>query len=364
MVRGSIALAVLALLFALLFQYRAGSALNHLAAGSVMPTGNLLALDGASPWVRPLYETINFLHAIWMPFVLGILIAATLIALLPELGGKLARQGAAGSLLGVLFALPNMFCSCCAGPLFAGLYRGGASLEAALSVYVAAPSLNVAVLIVAFSLLPTELALARAILGMLAAGAVAFLAAGISARWLKAGKPEVLPGRGEWLFMRTVGRLLGAYCEFLDLKVEPRAGVSVGLLLSRWVMTVWRLLRVAVPLIFLGVLAVEALLTAGVHPAVTAWGGGLFGVAVVSALGTILMIPSFAEVPLALGLLKAGMGLGPAAAILITAPAVSLPSLLLVGWAVRDHRVGLVLGGLIFLLGVLAGLVFSVLGGP
>jgi len=55
-----------------------------------------------------------------------------------------------------------------------------------------------------------------------------------------------------------------------------------------------------------------------------------------------------------------GMGVAPAVALLITAPVVSLPSLIVIGRATRSRKIPLIVGVLVFLLGVAGGWVFSI----
>ncbi|MDP2727735.1 MAG: permease, partial [Dehalococcoidia bacterium] len=76
-------------------------------------------------------------------------------------------------------------------------------------------------------------------------------------------------------------------------------------------------------------------------------------------LGTMVMIPTFTEILLVREFMGAGLSTGAAVAILISAPAVSLPSLIVVGSTLKDYKVPLLLGILIFLLGVVGGLLFA-----
>ena len=77
-------------------------------------------------------------------------------------------------------------------------------------------------------------------------------------------------------------------------------------------------------------------------------------------LGTLLVIPTAGEIPLAQGLSAAGFGLGVVGALLITLPAVSLPSMVMVGRALT-WRVTVAIACVVAVAGVVAGLVLTAL---
>lgn len=66
-------------------------------------------------------------------------------------------------------------------------------------------------------------------------------------------------------------------------------------------------------------------------PGLTIHASGFTAIAALSILGTLFVIPTAGEVPIIQTLLHHGMSVGAAAALLITLPAISLPSL----WIVR-----------------------------
>ncbi len=71
----------------------------------------------------------------------------------------------------------------------------------------------------------------------------------------------------------------------------------------------------------------------------------------------MLMVPTWTEIPLAVGLINNGLT-GIAAAVLISLPAVSIPCLFIIGGAVRSLKVVLILGFSVLLTGILAGIIF------
>ncbi len=69
------------------------------------------------------------------------------------------------------------------------------------------------------------------------------------------------------------------------------------------------------------------------------------------------MVATWTEIPVAAVLAAQGLT-GPAAALLITLPVVSLPGILIFGVALGNSRVPLLLGAVAFGLGVIAGWMF------
>ena len=131
-------------------------------------------------------------------------------------------------------------------------------------------------------------------------------------------------------------------------------------LLVRWARACWQLSIGLVPeylLIVIVLGAVRAWLFPAMNPAV----GHSLGLLLVLALaGTLFVIPTAGEVPIVQTLMAFGMGAGGGAALLVTLPAVSLPSLVMVGRAV-PARVLLFIAGSVVLLGVLSGFAASAL---
>lgn len=72
--------------------------------------------------------------------------------------------------------------------------------------------------------------------------------------------------------------------------------------------------------------------------------------------GTLFVIPTAGDVPIVQAMFSLGMGAGPAAALIMTLPAVSLPSLAMLG-RVFSLRVRLVIAVGVVISGIVAGLI-------
>ena len=109
--------------------------------------------------------------------------------------------------------------------------------------------------------------------------------------------------------------------------------------LNEWVNQTWFFTWQILPLLFAGVLIAGFLMgrpntNAGILPASwiqTAVGGNSLGANLLASISSALMyFATLTEVPILQGLLGAGMGKGPALALLLAGPALSLPNMLVI----------------------------------
>jgi uncharacterized membrane protein YraQ (UPF0718 family) len=137
------------------------------------------------------------------------------------------------------------------------------------------------------------------------------------------------------------------------MELAPRPGARQ--LFSSLGREALRLSRTTLPLIVLGVL-LSALVVEAVPPqafADTSLSALL--ICVVALVSVPLALPTFAEIPLALGLLAAGAPAGAATALLIAGPAINLPSLLTVS-QIASPRFAVALAAGAFATAVVGGL--------
>jgi uncharacterized membrane protein YraQ (UPF0718 family) len=86
-----------------------------------------------------------------------------------------------------------------------------------------------------------------------------------------------------------------------------------------------------------------------------ALGNDLGWIALMSAAGLLFVIPTAGEVPIVQAMLALGVGAGPAAALMMTLPPVSLPSLAMTG-KVLPIRVLAMISLVVLVVGIVAGL--------
>ena len=333
-----VAAGVFGFLFALLFQYRILSLLKKLGM-AVTPFGArfplVLDFQHAPQWALPFLYTLDYLNAVWSATLIGLFLGGALQTFLPGLvRGRLSGKGIRQQVFAMLLGLPHMLCSCCAVGAASGLRRAGAGSAAALTFFVAAPTLNLVSLILAFQMLPLKLALARALLGL-----VAVLGAGYLTVRLAPGEQETPSSAAE---------------------ASPAS--SVPEMLWSWLRHTGQLARTVLPVLLAGFLLIGLVRT--LLPVET-WaprlGNGVVPTVLAALVGTVLMIPTFTEVIWVSEFTRHGMGVGPAVALLITLPSVSLPSLWALGRSLKSYRAAVCLGMLVLALGIAGGLLLSLI---
>lgn len=264
---------------------------------------------------------------VWAGLAAAILIGAGAEVLLPRSWIRSAlnrRTDVRSAWRGGLLAVPCLMCTCCASPITVSMRRSKVPVAAALAYWLGNPLLNPVVLIILAVVLPWPYVVSRIAIGVLVVFGVAPLVAKVSRTTIatrRAGRVEAAslassPDGGPWA------------SDLMDEDAGPAPS------LRRYAWAVLRLAAIILPEYFIVVLAMGAfrgwLLPIG-HSA--AWGAGAIGLAMVLAAvgGTLLVIPTAAEVPVILGLLAVGVPTLVVGVLLVALPAISLPSMAMVG---------------------------------
>ena len=95
---------------------------------------SILAQADANPWQAALDYAMVYFLAVWKAAVLGVILGSLIQVLIPRdwLLRTLGQSRFRGTLLGTLFSLPGMMCTCCAAPVAAGMRRQQVSMGGAL----------------------------------------------------------------------------------------------------------------------------------------------------------------------------------------------------------------------------------------
>lgn len=135
-----------------------------------------------------------------------------------------------------------------------------------------------------------------------------------------------------------------------------------------WIDETWGFAKLILPLLFAGVLVAGALLGRPGHEGwipsewvEAAVGGNSFRANVLASIaGAFMYFATLTEVPLVQGLLGSGMGKGPALALLLAGPALSLPNMLVIR-SVLGTRKTATFVGLVVIMATASGAVFGAL---
>ena len=294
-------------------------------------------------------------------------------AVMRYLGASASRVVAYGvaSVSGSILAV----CSCTVLPLFAGIYRRGAGLGPATAFLYSGPAINVMAMILTARVLGIRLGLARAVGAVAFAFVVGLLMAGIFRReeaQRTANSPDPFASAAadrsdrrpsqDALFLGTMVAILvfanwGApnrEMGFFAAVYAVRWPVTVVLLavlgwmiarwfrrdeIAGWIQTTWEFAKQITPLLLGGILVSGWLMgrpgtEAGFIP--SAWvtgavgGNSLSANLIAAVVGAFMYFATLTEVPILQTLLGSGMGQGPALALLLAGPALSLPSMLVI----------------------------------
>ena len=124
-------------------------------------------------------------------------------------------------------------------------------------------------------------------------------------------------------------------------------------LIGAWLHASGRIALVLVPTLWVWSVIASAIFQA----LPSAFGNNLTSVVLSAVVGTFFMISTWSEIPMALQLIQSGFT-GPAAALLVVLPAISLPCMMLLGGALQRFRVVALLSIGVMIVGIAAGALF------
>lgn len=291
-------------------------------------------------------------------------------------------------------------CSCTVLPLFAGIYTRGAGIGPATAFLYSGPAINVLAIILTAKVLGWELGLARAI------GAVVFaVITGLFMAFIfrkddaKRETGELfLPeddgkGRALWqdaVYMLTmvlilvfasfarptesdgiVWRMIFSMKWYLVIALMIILAVMLRQWFSKdelksWVDSTWGFAKQILPLLLGGVLVAGFLLGRPGHPALIpehyvqglVGGNSLWANFFASIVGAFMYFATLTEVPILQGLIGSGMGQGPALALLLAGPALSLPSMMAIA-AIMGIKKTVVYCSIVVMLSTIAGMAYG-----
>jgi uncharacterized membrane protein YraQ (UPF0718 family) len=233
-------------------------------------------------------------------------------------------------------------------PLFSGIRTRGAGLGPAIAFLYSGPALDIPPLVYTFTLLGGDLGVATMI-GISVLAVVIGLLMNFIYPEIKTGAendiaaalPENTRVKKLWIeiiffgLLLTIMILTTGRSYFISLVLF---GILVVLLLftftrddmTEWGKATWQFIRSIIPWLVVGSLGAALIGVLLPETIVSDYVGGssLFSCFISAVIGSLLYFCSLAQIPFVRVLMDLGMGKGPALALLLTGPAVSLPSML------------------------------------
>jgi len=295
-------------------------------------------------------------------------------------------------------------CSCTVLPLFAGIYTRGAGIGPATAFLYSGPAINILAIVLTARILGWQMGLARAVGAVIFAIITGLLMAFFfrkddAAR--TAGQiyvpDEEDKGRTllqDVFYMLTMVMILvfaafarpapgsaGLWQIIFSAKWYITAFLLIVLLIMlkrwftkeetlNWVQSTWEFMKQIFPLLGAGVLVAGFMLGRPGHSALIpehyiqtlVGGNSLWANLFASVSGAFMYFATLTEVPILQGLLGAGMGKGPALALLLAGPALSLPNMLVIG-GVMGVKKTLIFCLIIVVLSTIAGMCYGWIAG-
>jgi len=294
-------------------------------------------------------------------------------------------------------------CSCTVLPLFSGIYKRGAGLGPATAFLYSGPAINVLAIIMTARILGWELGLARAVGAVLFSIVVGFMmhliflkderARHASGAFQFDNEKEAKPlWKNGLYFASMVGILIfanwtktgtntGLWARIYHYKWHITAMLAITLVfmlvrwfkkneLKDWTRASLDFARQIMPLLLVGVLVAGLFLgrpgKEGLIPSryieALVGGNSLFANFFASIAGAFMYFATLTEVPILQGLIGSGMGKGPALALLLAGPALSLPNMLVIRSVIGTKKTAIYVS-LVVVMATLSGILFGALVG-
>ncbi|HII1742586.1 TPA: permease [Escherichia coli] len=268
---------------------------------------SILAQADANPWQAALDYAMIYFLAVWKAAVLGVILGSLIQVLIPRdwLLRTLGQSRFRGTLLGTR--------------------RQQVSMGGALAFWMGNPVLNPATLVFMGFVLGWGFAAIRLVAGLV----MVLLIATLVQKWVRETPQTQAP-------------------------VEIDIPEAQGGFFSRWGRALWTLFWSTIPVYILAVLVLGAARVWLFPHADGAVDNSLMWVMAMAVAGCLFVIPTAAEIPIVQTMMLAGMGTAPALALLMTLPAVSLLSLIMLRKAFPAKALWLT-GAMVAVSGVIVG---------
>jgi uncharacterized membrane protein YraQ (UPF0718 family) len=268
-------------------------------------------------------------------------------------------------------------CSCTVLPLFAGIFKRGAGIGPATTFLFSAPAINILAIVYTAKILGYDIGAARAVAAILLSVVI-----GLTMALLFEKKNELKKGiktfnseehsHTVYLFLLLLAILVvpeivqsWTYIALIEI---PLIAATVYLSFKwytaeerkSWMEETWFLVRMIAPLLIVGVFFAGIIVELLPAEIVVRYVGGdnLLSYFIASVAAALMYFSTLTEVPIINALELLGMGRGPALAMLLAGPALSLPNMIVISRIMGVKR-GLSYISLVVIVSMISGLIFG-----
>jgi uncharacterized membrane protein YraQ (UPF0718 family) len=296
------------------------------------------------------YIALHVLTCLIPAFLLagGIVTFVSREAIIGYLGAAARKLSSFGIAAGGSFFVAA--CSCTVIPVSSGIYYGGAGIGAAFILLWVAPAANILALVYTGSILGTQMVVARLISALLMSFVIGFVMAYAFYReeknrilTIQMNNRQLMTKKGGILLLLLVGWLLAPNYIVTQGPYWQKVVVwAVGLIIvaayawktldrdriKTWLGETWWFVRIIFPLLLVGVFIVGIIGAVLPQQWIETWlgGAGLRQSFLATMIGAVTYFATMTEAPFVDTLMSLGMGKGPALALLLTGPGISLPN--------------------------------------
>jgi uncharacterized membrane protein YraQ (UPF0718 family) len=273
-------------------------------------------------------------------------------------------------------------CSCTILPLFAGIRKRGAGLGPAITFLFAGPAINIAAIFLTMSVLGYEIGLARIIFAIIISILVGITMALIFREQIEKG--TFLSQEADKLtisnfiiglfFILMIGALVVNGLQIDKILKYSLMGLLTLLtiilvwikfdkeLINKWISETWAFSKTILPLLFIGVFVAGFIMPLLPETLITNLVGQntILGNLIASIFGAFMYFSTLTEIPIVQALIAKGMALGPALALLLAGPSLSLPNMLVIRKVLGTAKTSVYVG-LVIIYSTIAGLIFGMI---
>lgn len=273
-------------------------------------------------------------------------------------------------------------CSCTVLPLFGGIYKRGAGIGPAIAFLYSGPAINILAIVYSARLLGYDLGAGRVVGAVAFAAAIGLIMAFIYRKEESAKDAQAFAAlcadpqsKSLWQQMVFFAILVG-----ILVTAASKAWIGTGILGAALLVILWRwfnkdelvqwmketlhFVRLIAPWLLVGVFAAGIIRYAIPESVVTDYVGGnsLLANFIASFLGAFMYFATLTEVPIIRAFMDLGMGKGPALALLLAGPALSLPNMLVLR-SIMGTKKTLTYVALVVVFATFTGFVFGLITG-